>query len=65
MFLQLVGKAMGKKSVPPYAFPCPRLLPLHFILTGCNLIKEVLKRFTDDGFVLWQRDANINVFRGQ
>ena len=63
MFLQLVRTAMGKKSAPPYACPCPRLLPLNFILTGCNLIKEMLKRFIDDGFVLWQKDANINIFR--
>ena len=61
VFLQLVGTAMGKKSAPHYACPCPRLLPLHFILTGCNLIKEMLKRFIDN--ILWQKDANINVFR--
>ena len=23
----------------------------------------MLKRFIDDGFVLWQKDANINIFR--
>ena len=53
MFLQLVGTAMGTK----FAAPCPYLsvgyleetilfpqkLPLHFTLTECKLIEEILK----------------------
>ena len=30
----------------------PQLLPLHFTLTECKLIKEIFKHFMDDGFVL-------------
>ena len=41
----------------------PRLLPLHFSLTECKLIEKIFKRFMDDGFVLWSKNANIDVFR--
>ena len=73
MFLQLVGTAMGTKFAPPYACPShgyleetilfPRLLPLHFTLTECKLIEEIFKRFMDDRFVLWPKNANIDIFR--
>ena len=73
MFLQLVGTAMCTKFAPPYAclsvgyleetILFPRLLPLHFTLTECKLIEEIFKRFIDDGFVLWPKNANIDVFR--
>ena len=73
MFLQLVGTAMGRKFAPPYACVIvgyieqtiffPRLLPLHFTLTECKLIEEIFERFMDDGFVLWSKNANIDVFR--
>ena len=73
MFLQLVGTAMGTKFAPPYAclsvgyleeaILFPRLLPLHFTLTKSKLIEEIFKRFTNDGFVLWPKNANIDVFR--
>ena len=73
MFLQLVGTAMGTKLAPPYAclsvgyleetILFPRLLPLHFTLTECKLIEEIFKRFMDDGFVLWPKNANIDIFR--
>ena len=72
MFLQLVDVAMGTKFAPPYAclsvgyleetnlFSC--LLPLHFTLTECKLIEEIFKRFMDDGFVIWPKNANIDIF---
>ena len=41
----------------------PQLLPLYFTLTECKLIEEIIKRFMDDSFVLWQKNANIDVFR--
>ena len=73
MFLQVVGTAMGTKFAPPYAclsvdyleetILFPRLLPLHFTLTECKLIEEIFKRFMDDGFVLWPKNANIDIFR--
>ena len=73
MFLQLVGTAMGTKFAPPYAclsvgyleetILFPRLLPLHFTLTECKLIEEIFKRFMDYGFVLWPKNANIDIFR--
>ena len=73
MFLQLVGTAMGTKFAPPYAclsvgyleetILFPSLLPLHFTLTECKLIEEIFKRFMDDGFVLWPKNANIDIFR--
>ena len=73
MFLQLLGTAMGTKLAPPYAClsACyleetilfPRLIPLHFTLTECKLIEEIFKRFMDDGFTLWPKNANIDIFR--
>ena len=73
MFLQLVGTAMGTKLAPPYVclsvgyleetILFPRLLPLRFTLTECKLIEEIFKRFMNDGFVLWPKNANIDVFR--
>ena len=73
MFLQLVGTAMRKKFAPLYAclsvgyleetILFARLLPLHFTLTECKLIEEIFKRFMDDGFVLWPKNANTDVFR--
>ena len=73
MFLQLVGTAMGTKFAKSYAslsfgyleetILFPRLIPLHFTLTECKLIEEIFERFMDDGFVLWSKNANIDVFR--
>ena len=73
MFLELVGTAIGTKFAPPYAclsvgyleetILFPRLLPLHFTLTECKLIEEISKRLMDDGFILWPKNANIDVFR--
>ena len=73
MFLQLVGTAMSTKFAPRYAclsvnyleetILFPRLLPLHFTLTECKLIEDIFKRFMDDGFVLWPKNSNIDVFR--
>ena len=73
-FLQLVGTAMGTKFALPYA--CLSVgyleetisftqfyLPLRFTLTECKLIREIFKRFMDDGFVLWPKNVNIDVFR--
>ena len=64
---------MGTKFAPRYAclsvgyleetILFPRLLPLRFTLTECKLIEEIFKRFMDDGFVLWPKNANIDVFR--
>ena len=65
MFLQLLGTAMSTKFAPPYAFLSggyseetilfPHLLHLHFTLAECRLIEEIIKRFLDDGFVLWPK----------
>ena len=74
MFLQLLGTAMSTKFAPPYAFLSggyseetilfPHLLHLHFTLAEYRLIEEIIKRFLDDGFVLWpKKNANIDVFR--
>ena len=73
MFLQLVGIAMDTKFAPRYAclsvgylegtILFSRLLPLHFTLTECKLIKEIFKRFIDDGFALRPKNATIDVFR--
>ena len=41
----------------------PRLLPLNFTLAECKLNEEIFRRFTDDGFVLWSKNANTDVFR--
>ena len=64
---------MGTKFAPPYACLCvsyseetilfPRLLLLNSTLTDRKLIKEIFKRFMDEGFVLWPKNANIDVFR--
>ena len=39
----------------------PQLLPSHFTLTECKLIEKIFKRVMDDGFVLWSKNANIDV----
>ena len=64
---------MGTKFAPPYAcltvgyleetILFPRLLPLHFTLTECKPIEEIFRRFMDDSFVLWPKNANIDIFR--
>ena len=56
---------MSTKFAPPYAFLSggyseetilfPHLLHLHFTLAECRLIEEIIKRFLDDGFVLWPK----------
>ena len=64
---------MGTKFAPPCAclsvgyleesILFPRLLPLQFTLTECKLIEKILKSIMDDGFVLWPKNAKIDVFR--
>ena len=64
---------MGTKFAPRYAclivgylegtILFPRLLPLRFTFSECKLIEEILKRFMDDGFVLWPKNADVDVFR--
>ena len=39
------------------------LLHLMHVLTECKLTEEIFKRFMDDGFVLWPKNANIDIFR--
>ena len=75
MFLQLVGTAVGTKFAPHCAchsfgyleetilFQRLRRLPLHFKLTQCKLIEEIFKLFMGDSFVLWPKNANIDVLR--
>ena len=56
---------MSTKFAPPYAFLSggyseetvlfPHLIHLHFTLAECRLIEEIIKRFLDDGFVLWPK----------
>ena len=56
---------MSTKFTPPYAFLSggyseetilfPHLIHLHFTLAECRLIEEIIKRFLDDGFVLWPK----------
>lgn len=40
-----------------------RLPPLRFTLSECKLSEEIFKRFMDDGFVPWPKNAYIDVFR--
>ena len=71
MFLQFT--AMSKKFAPSSAclsvsyleetILFPKLLFLHFTLTECKFIEEIFKRFMSDGFVLWPKNVNIDVFR--
>ena len=72
MFLQLPGTAISTKFAPPYAFLSggysektilfPHLLHLHFTLAECRLIEEIIKRFLDDGFVLWSKKMLILMY---
>ena len=72
MFLQLLGTAISTKFAPPYAFLSggyseetilfPHLLHLHFTLAECRLIEEIIKRFLDDGFVLWPKKMLILMY---
>ena len=41
----------------------PQLLPSNFTLVECKLIEEISKRFMDECFVLWPKNANKDVFR--
>ena len=73
LFLQLVSTAMGTKFASPFAclsvgylketILFPHLSPLHFTLTECKLIEEIFKRFMDNGFVLWPKNASIDIFK--
>ena len=61
MFNQVFGTAMETKCAPPYA--CLTIgyqdenklftqeLPKYFSVEECELIKEVFKRYMDDGFI--------------
>ena len=72
MFHQEEGTAMGHKFAPPYACLAvgyleenklfPVLLPLHFELSKCHLIEEILERYVDDGFVIWPDDLDLELF---
>ena len=61
MFKQVCGTAMGTKCAPPYAYLTigyqeetklfTQELPKYFSIEECELIKEVFKRYMDDGFI--------------
>ena len=69
---QTEGTAMGTKCAPPYAclvvgykeetklFPIE--LPKYFSNEEIKGIKEVFKRYMDDGFLLWPENLNFNNF---
>ena len=61
MFLQLVGYGMGTKLAPLYQCLSVGYLEKSYFITKvitltllskCNLIEEIFKRFKDNGFVL-------------
>lgn len=73
MFKQISGTAMGTKCAPPFACLTigyqeeTKLFPIelqkHFTLEECELIKKVLKRYMDDGFLFWPSHLNFDKFR--
>ncbi len=68
---QIDGTAMGTKMAPPYA--CLSVgyleetklypqLPRHFIPSICELIIRWFLRYIDDGFLLWLKGFDFNIF---
>ena len=72
MFDQVFGTAMRTKCTPLYA--CLTIgyqeksklstqeLPKYFSVGECELIKEVFKRYTNDGF-FWPKHLNFKYFQ--
>ena len=70
MFNLVMGTAMGTKFVPLYAnlsvgfleetnlFPVE--LQKYFSHDNCKLIKELFKRYMDDGFLPWHSALDLN-----
>ena len=73
MFNQIMGIAMSKKNVPPYAnlfvgfFEKTILLqieiPKYFAHDNCKLIKELFQSYTEDGFLPWHSTLDLNVLK--
>ena len=73
MYFQLLGTAMGTKCALLYA--CLTVdylveiklftneLPKYFEKSECELIMELLKRYTDDGFIFWPLKFNFKKFK--
>ena len=72
MFNQGFGTAMGTRCAPLHA--CLTLgyheetklftqeLPKFFLVVECELIKEVFKRYMDDGFIFWPKHLDLKYF---
>ena len=73
MFNQVMGTAVGTKFAPPYVnlsvgfledtvlFPVE--LPKYFSDENCKLIKELFKRYMDDGFLPWHSALDLNALK--
>ena len=72
MFYQIIGTAMGTKCAPPYACLTDgyqdenklftQELPKYFSNEECFLIKELFKRYLDDGFIFWPKHLDFKSF---
>ena len=71
LYHQKTGTAMGTKCAPPYAnlsvgyleeTKLEPQLPRHFEASTCELIIRCFLRYIDDGFVLWPKESDINIF---
>ena len=63
---------METKCAPPYAYLTMEYqeesklfikeLPKYFSVEECELIKEVFKRYMDDGFIFWPKHLDLKYF---
>ena len=72
-YYQVFRTALGTKCAPPYV--CLTIgfqeesksftqeLPKYFSVEECELIKEVFKRYMNDGFIFWQKHLDFKFFQ--
>lgn len=72
MYNQLVGTAMGGNVAPPYAIlsigyleetKLFTSLPNYFNTTACKDIEDLFFRYMDDGFLPWNNQYDIEIFK--
>ena len=73
MFNQVFGTDIGSKYASPYACLTKEYqeetelftqeLTKYFSIEECELIKEVFKRYVDDGFIFWSKHLDFKYFQ--
>ena len=74
LYHELEGTGMGIDFAASYAclsvgyleevYLFPLYLPRYFTQKECKIIQESYDRYMDDGFLIWPKELNINIFIG-